>query len=141
MNLIDANVLLYAVNRQAPRHDVSRRWLEAALSGTRPVGFAWVVMLAFVRLSTKPGLFPRPLGVTDATEQVRLWLRRSVAVVVEPTSRHLDILADLLAESGAGGNLVTDAHLGALAIEHNASVISFDRDFGRFAGVRWEEPA
>lgn len=141
MNLLDANVLLYAVNQEAPRHVVSRHWIEAALSGTRPVGFAWVSVLAFLRLSTKPGLFPRPLEVVDAAEQVRRWLQRSTSVVVEPTSRHLDILTGLLAESGAGGNLVNDAHLGALAIEHNATVVSFDRDFARFAGVRWEEPA
>lgn len=141
MKLVDASVLLYAVNEAAPRHAASRRWIEDALGGTRPVGFAWVAILAFLRLSTRPGLFPRPLDVTDATEQVRRWLQRSVSVAVEPTTRHLDIVAGLLDDAGSGGNLVNDAHLGALAIEHNATVVTFDRDFGRFAGVRWEEPA
>ncbi len=140
MNLVDANVLLYAVNEAEPRHAEARAWLDTSLSDTEAVGFAWVVLLAFVRLSTKAGLFPRPLSVDAATRIVRLWVGEGPGIVVEPTARHLDVLASLLRESGTGGNLVSDAHLAALAVEHDATIVSYDRDFQRFAGVRWSEP-
>lgn len=140
MKLVDANVLLYAVNEADPRHAVSVRWLDDALSGTETVAFAWVVLLAFLRLSTKVGVFPRPLPVGVATGIVRLWTGDGPGVVVEPTVRHLDVLAGLLRESGTGGNLTSDAHLAALAVEHDATIISYDRDFLRFPGVRWGEP-
>ncbi len=140
MNVVDANVLLYAVNKADPKHARSVGWLDDALSDGEAVGFAWVSLLAFLRLATKTGLFPRPLGVDDALQQVRAWLGAPAAVVVEPTTRHAEVLAGLLAPAGTGGNLVTDAHLAALAVEHGATVITFDRDFGRFPGVRWSEP-
>lgn len=140
MKLVDANVLLYAVNVADPKHEESRRWLDGALSSGETVGFAWIAVLAFVRLSTRVGLFPNPLPVEEAMGRVRAWLAEPGAVVVEATPRHLDVLAALLAEVGAGGNLVSDAHLAALALEHDATVVTFDSDFGRFRGVRWEAP-
>lgn len=141
MKLVDANVLLYAVNEDAPKHHESRQWLDAALSGGATVGFSWIVLLAFVRLSTKSGIFPRPLTVTESFGLVEAWLAQPAAVVVEPTARHISVLVELLQAVGAGGNLVSDAHLAALAIEHHGQIVSFDRDFGRFAGVKWENPA
>ncbi|MGH8925275.1 MAG: type II toxin-antitoxin system VapC family toxin [Acidimicrobiia bacterium] len=141
MNLVDANILLYAVNTADPKHDESRKWLDSALSGQETVGFAWVVLLAFTRLATKVGLFPRPLSTEGALERIRDWTAQPPSVIVEPTGRHLDLLNGLLAEVGSGANLVNDAHLAALALEHNARVISYDRDFGRFRGVRWGSPA
>jgi hypothetical protein len=140
VNLVDANVLLYARNSASERHEQSLHWLDEALSGREAVGLAWVSLLAFLRLSTKVGLFPKPLAVEAAVEQIRQWLSSPVAVLVEATPRHLDVLAGLLTQTGAGGNLVNDGHLAALAVEHDATVISFDHDFGRFPGVRWREP-
>ena len=140
MNLVDANVLLYAVNEADPKHDECRRWLDSALGGPATVGLAWTVVLAFLRLSSKVGLFPRPLSVGGALERVREWSAQPACVVVEATPRHLAVLAGLLAGVGTGGNLVSDAHLAALAVEHDATLITYDTDFGRFAGVRWHPP-
>lgn len=140
MQLVDANVLLYAVNADVPQHEPARGWLDGALGGAEPVGFAWVVLLAFLRLATHSGVFPRPLTLEDAADVVELWLEQPAAVAVHPTARHLGLLRGLLAESGAAANLVNDAHLAALALEHGAEIVSFDRDFGRFAGVRLRVP-
>lgn len=140
MKLVDANVLLYAVNASDPRHERSRGWLDHALNGVEPVGFSWLAVLAFLRLSTKFGLFPNPLPVDEAVARVRDWLAQPPSVVVEPTARHLGVLAGLLADTGSGANLVNDAHLAALAVEHDAVVVSYDTDFLRFTGVRCEQP-
>jgi uncharacterized protein len=141
VNLVDANVLLYAVNSSEEKHSDSREWLDAALNGTEPVAFSWIALLAFLRLSTKVGLFPHPLSPQDAIDQVRDWISQPQSVVLDPTSRHVDVLAGLLAGTGAGGNLVNDAHLAAVAVEHGATVITYDSDFGRFTGVRWRRPS
>lgn len=140
MILVDANVLLYAINEAEPRHEVAHGWLDRALGGADTVGFAWAVLLAFVRLSTKLGLFPRPLPVEAAMATVQAWVGDGPGVIVEPTPRHLGVLSGLLRSTGAGGNLTSDAHLAALALEHDAVVATFDGDFARFAGVRWEYP-
>lgn len=100
MQLVDANVLLYAVNEAAEHHAKARTWLDGALAAREPVGFAWSVLLAFLRLSTHPAVFPRPLTASEATGVVRAWLAQPPVVVVEPTARHLDVLAGLLAEAG-----------------------------------------
>ncbi|MFC5379385.1 TA system VapC family ribonuclease toxin [Aquipuribacter nitratireducens] len=141
MRLVDANVLLYAVNSDTDHHDASRRWLDEALSGRDTVGFAWVALLAFLRLSTKAGLFPSPLAVDDAFDRVDAWLASPSAVLVRPGPEHGRVLRSLLERAGTGGNLVNDAHLAALALEQKATVVSYDDDFGRFPGVRWQRPA
>lgn len=140
MDLVDANVLLYAVNRDVRHHERSRRWLDGALSGGEAVAFSWLALLAFVRLSTKVGLFPKPLAAAEAMDRVEAWLDAPPSVVLEPTSDHARIVRRLLAEVGVGGNLVNDAHLAALAVEHRCGIVSFDNDFGRFDGVTWREP-
>ncbi len=140
MKLVDANVLLYAVNEDAPRHIESRRWLDGALSGGAAVAFAWIALLAFVRLSTKQKLFANPLSPAGAVGRVEDWLAQPSAVVVEPTARHLDLVRALLEPLGTGGNLVNDAHLAALALEFRCQIVSFDRDFSRFGGVELEIP-
>jgi len=140
MKIVDANVLLYAVNSASEHHHASRQWLDEALSGADRVGLDWVPLLAFVRLATKVGLFPSPLRPADAMERVTEWLGAPGAVPVGPTPRHADVLAGLLARVGSGGNLVNDGHLAALALEHRASIVSYDNDFGRFDGVRWQTP-
>lgn len=140
MKIVDANVLLYAVNSASTHHEASRQWLDGALSGADDVGLAWVPILAFVRLSTKIGLFPSPLPPSDAMRQVVEWTTAPGARTIGPTARHADVLHNLLAQSGTGGNLVNDAHLAALALEHRASIVSYDSDFSRFDGVRWVTP-
>ena len=140
MNLVDANVLLYAVNQDSTHHDAAKRWLDAALAGATTVGWSWIVLLAFLRISTRPAIFPRPLPLDVAVDVVRLWVSAPSSVVVEPTVQHLDVLSSLLSDVGIGGNLVNDAHLAALAIEHRATVVTFDRDFARFTKVQIERP-
>ncbi|MHB1928050.1 MAG: TA system VapC family ribonuclease toxin [Acidimicrobiales bacterium] len=140
MKLPDGNVLLYAVNTDSAHHEDSRRWLDAALSGGETVGFTWIALLAFVRLSTKVELFPSPLSVDEAMARVDAWLAAGPAVVVEPTSAHPRVLHQLLRGLGAGADLVNDAHLAALSLEHKGTVVSYDRDFSRFPGVRWSLP-
>lgn len=140
MKIVDANVLLYAVNEDAEHHAASRSWLDGALGGAASVGLAWVPLLAFVRLATNIGLWPAPMTITDAMAQVQAWLAQPGAHPVQPTHRHPFVLAELLGAAGEGGNLVNDAHLAALAIEHRAQIVTFDRDFDRFPGVRWGRP-
>lgn len=140
MLLVDANVLLNAVNERARDHPAASDWLREALAGTEAVAFAWTVVLAFLRVSTHPAVFPRPLTPADAATTAELWLGSPPAVTLEPTRRHLPLLRGLLERAGTGGNLVGDAHLAALALEHGATVVSFDRDFARFEGVALRVP-
>jgi len=140
MLLVDANVLLYAVNRSAREHDAALEWLTSALTATEAVAFAWTVVLAFLRVGTHPAVFPRPLTIEQAGAALDGWLATAPAVIVEPTRRHLPLLRGLLTTTGSAGNLVNDAHLAALALEHDATVVSFDRDFMRFGGVRSRVP-
>lgn len=140
MTFVDVNLLVYAVNSQASHHKAAKNWWESALSGGENIGLAWAVLLAFVRLTTMPGLVHQPLRVTEAFDLVQMWLEHQSVYLIEPGPRHLLILRDLLQRCGTAGNLTTDAHLAALAIEHNADLYSFDRDFARFPGLRWRDP-
>jgi hypothetical protein len=141
MVIVDANVLLYARNADARQHAASYAWLEEALSGAEGVGLPWTCLLAFLRIATNPRATAVPLPIDDATAQVEHWLAAPSAIAVTPTSRHAAVLAGLLQQTGAAGNLVTDAHLAALAIEHGATIVSYDRDFTRFPGVQHRLPA
>ena len=140
MKLPDANVLLYAVDELSPRHQPARVWLEELLSGEETVAFAWSVLLAVARLSTHASIFLRPLSPDEALDLIDGWLARPSATVVHPTERHAAVLRELLIPLGAAGNLVSDAHLAALAIEHGAELCSCDADFSRFSGLRWVDP-
>lgn len=135
MKVPDVNVLLYAVNADCAQHKTARTWLESAFAGGR-VGFAWPALLGFLRLSTRQGIFARPLALEDALDVTQTWLDHPASQLIAPTDRHAGLLAGLLLAGGRGGNLVSDAHLAALAIEHRAELGSFDRDFEQFAGLR-----
>jgi toxin-antitoxin system PIN domain toxin len=136
----DLNLLIYAVDRSTPDHEVAVAWWNRLLSGSETVGLAWTVMLGFVRLTTSPRIVDAPLAPSAALDYLDRWLGHPVTTVVAPTDRHARVLRDLLARTGTGGNLVSDAHLAALAIEHGAELCSADRDFGRFPGLRWSNP-
>ena len=140
MILVDANLLIYAIDESAPRHDDAKRWLEDVLSGREAVGFAWTVLMAVLRLITNPMIFDTALSIEEATARVEEWMANPTAVTLEPTQRHLSVLRGLLLPLGTAGNLVPDAHLAALAIEHGGVVASADHDFGRFKGLRWFDP-
>lgn len=140
MKLPDVNVLLYAMDASAPRHRVARPWLEERLSGTETFGFAWAVLVAFVRLSTSPHVFATPLSAGEAFDIIDGWLAQPCAAVVHPTERHAALMRELLEPLGTAGNLTSDAHLAALSIEHGAELCSSDRDYSRFPRVRWSDP-
>jgi uncharacterized protein len=140
VNLLDANILLYAYNRASQHHQPARRWLEDALTGSLPVAFCWPTILAFLRIATNPRAVSRPLSIAEARSIVDSWFAIPVATLVHPTDRHWEILGELLATGQASGPLVSDAHLAALAIEHGATLITNDRDFARFTGLRVEYP-
>jgi hypothetical protein len=138
VKLPDVNVLLYAANEASPEHEEARTWLESAFNEAEGVGLAWVALLGFIRLSTRRGIFPKPLPVEDAVSVVQAWLSHERASVLHPSGRHLSILGRLLVGAQTAGNLTTDAHLAALAIEHGATLGSFDADFERFSGLRFD---
>jgi uncharacterized protein len=140
VKLPDLNLLIYALDEGSPRHVKARSWLEASLSGTETVGFAWAVLLGFVRLLTNPAILEAPLDVTEALDYVEGWLSQSCATLVVPTEAHTSLLRKLLEPLGSAGNLTSDAHLAALAIEHGAELYSCDTDFARFEGLRWSDP-
>lgn len=140
MKLPDVNLLLYALDAASPHHARAKPWLEQALSGTEPVGFAWPVLLAFLRLSTRAQLFDNPLKPAEAFDVIEGWLAQPPALVLHPTERHSGILRGLVLPLGTAGNITTDAHLAALAIEHGGEVCSADTDFARFPGLRWTNP-
>ena len=140
MKVVDANLLLYAIDRRSPRHRAALSWLEKQLSGQEPVAFAWVVLLAVARLSTNPIVFERPLSADRAFDVVDRWLAQPCAIIVHPGDRHAAMVRHLLRPLGTAGNLVNDAHLAALAIEHGADLYSCDADFSRFPGLRWVNP-
>lgn len=137
MKLVDTNILLYAVDRDGKHFGTARRWVEDTLNGAHGLAFAWLALVGFVRLSTRPGILNRPLSVADALTVQDDWLTCPNTKILQPGQRHADIFARLLLTVGTGGNLTNDAHLAALAIEHNAEMTSFDRDFKRFPGLKF----
>jgi toxin-antitoxin system PIN domain toxin len=140
VKLLDASVLIHAYDPDFQRHQQSRNWLEKAFSDPEKIGLAWVAILAFLRISTNPRAFRRPFSVEEATRIVSEWLDRPNAVVLEPGQRHWAILSELLSTARARADLVTDAHLASLAIEHGAVLCTDDRDFARFPGLKTVDP-
>jgi uncharacterized protein len=136
----DVNLLIYAVDDLSSEHRRARRWFEGLLSGDEPVGLAWSIIVAFVRLSTRPSIFAAPLTSDAAITIVQSWTAVPNVEIIEPTARHLELMRGLLAPVGTAGNLVPDAHLAALALEYGATLASRDHDFGRFRGLKWVDP-
>lgn len=140
MLLPDANLLIYAVNRAAPAHDPARAWLEQVLSGTTPVALPWLVILAFIRITTHPRIFANPLEPDAALEYVSGWMEQPHVSILHPGNRHWLILSRLLRRDGTAGNLTHDAHLAAIAIEHGCTLCSADFDFLRFDELDFLNP-
>jgi uncharacterized protein len=138
--LPDVNLLVHAYNAESPVHAAARAWWEALLNGSRPVGLAWVGMLGFVRIATHRQVFSNPMPVAMACSHARTWMARPYVTILDPGARHAEIVFGLLESLGTAGNLTTDAHLAALAIEHQAELHSTDADFARFPGLRWMNP-
>jgi hypothetical protein len=138
--LVDANLLLYAVSSTAPQHEAARRWWEQTLNGAERVGLPWQTIGAFVRITTHPRVTHRPFSAEQAWSHVAEWLDLDVVWVPPATGRTAVVLGDLLRTTGATGNLVPDAQLAALAIEHGLAVATADTDFARFPGLRWFDP-
>jgi toxin-antitoxin system PIN domain toxin len=140
MMILDANLLLYAVNRDAPMHAGAKAWIEGIFSGEEEIGLSWNVILAFLRLTTRPGLFRKPLSIERALSVMSEWLNRPNVTVIHPGPRHLELFRELIVPLGSAGNLTSDVHLAALALENNARLCSCDTDFGRFRGLDWMNP-
>jgi uncharacterized protein len=141
MTLVDANVLLYAVNSASSQHATAKAWLDDALSNDARIGIPWLSLLAFLRIATHPTVFPRPLTVDQALEVVGVWCQAANVVHPEPGRGFAATLAHTMTAGSAPGNLVNDAYLAALAIEHDAAVATFDRDFARFPEVKTLMPS
>jgi len=138
--LLDANLLLYAVNEDAPHHEAAASWLTDRLNGSHRVGLPWQTLTSFLRIATHPRAFPYPFSPPVAWDRVTDWLAAPAAWVPEPGVDHARILGDLVVRHDVRGNLLPDAQLAALALEHGLSVASADTDFARFREVRWENP-
>jgi hypothetical protein len=140
MKLLDVNLLLYAVNSDSPPHLVAKGWLEKVFAEDEPVALPWVVLLAFLRIATNGRILTCPLSADQALEVVNGWLSVPSVRVLQAGTEHWRILRSLLAETGTGGNLTTDAHLAAMAIEHGCELCSSDRDFLRFPRLKSSNP-
>lgn len=140
MILIDVNILLYATNTHASQHAAAREWLDGRLVEAGRVGLPWATLLGFLRMATNARIVRQPLTMQNAWKQVGQWLDCEPVWIPQPTQRHSEVLAKLLAEPGVHGNLVSDAHLAALAIEHGLTLCSTDGDFARFRELKWLNP-
>jgi toxin-antitoxin system PIN domain toxin len=140
MIIPDVNLLIYAYDSTSPWHERAANWWASCLSGTTPVGMSWVVALGFVRLWTNARVFSNPMPIDLAASHVESWLNRRVVKMINPGPRHSELVFSFLRAEGKGGNLTTDAHLAALAIEFRGTIHTADTDFLRFPGVRWLNP-
>jgi len=140
MILVDANLLLYAEDSRSVHHARACAWWDAQLSETNPVALSWPVLTAFLRIATNPRLHQRPLTLREGIERIQSWLDQPCVRIVQATDEHWPIFQKMLRAGNATANLVSDAHLAALAIEHNCELQSTDADFARFAGLKWKNP-
>ena len=140
MTILDANLLLYAYNADAPQQPAAARWLQQLWESGETVALPWMTLWAFLRICTNPRIWENPRPAQDAFALIREWLAQPGVVVPQPGPRHAEILELLVVNHGAAGARLTDAALAALAIEHGATLASTDQDFRRFPGLRWIDP-
>ena len=140
MILIDANILLYAEDALHPQNKKAREWWDGRLSGTESVCLCWTVLSAFIRIATSPRVFDHPLSLEQAISRVQSWLDQPCTRIVRPTERHWTVFQQMLMDGQAVANLVSDAHLAALAIQHGCELASTDSDFSRFPKLKWRNP-
>ncbi len=140
MILVDANLLLYAEDSLSEFHERARRWWDGQLSAAAPVYLCWPVINAFLRVTTNIRLHQRPLTLAEASARVQSWFDQPCVRTIQPSDHHWTIFQRMMRDGKAVGNLVSDAHLAALAVEHNCVLASSDADFGRFRGLKWENP-
>lgn len=140
MILPDVNLLIYAHNLRAPQHGKAERWWQDCLSGNEGIALAWVVIQGFVRISTHPKIFENPMTAADVLDRVEEWLSLPHVQIIHPPASHLVTWARLLRQLGIAGNLTTDSHLAALAIERGLILHTTDADFARFPGLKWTNP-
>ena len=140
MILIDANLLLYAEDSLSEFHEEARSWWDEQLSGSNPVALCWPALTAFIRIGTNARLHRRPLTLKEAIERVQSWLEQPCVRLIQTTEQHWPLFQQMLRAGNASANLVSDAHLAALAVEHNCVLYSTDTDFARFRGLKWKNP-
>lgn len=141
MYLVDANILVYATDPTAPKHEAARQWLASALGGSsQSVGLPWPNLFAYLRIVTNPRIYSPPAPVDEAWNRVTQFLDAPAAWIPQPGPRHRHIFESLVAEVQPTGNLISDAHLAALATEHGLTVVSADSDFAKFTSIRWLNP-
>jgi toxin-antitoxin system PIN domain toxin len=140
MILPDINLLVYAYDESSPYHAAAKRWLSALLDGRQAIGFPLVSLLGFIRLTSNPKVFRNPFSTREACEIVSSWLATPQAAVTSPTGRHFEVLQQLFDATHASSSLTTNAHIAALAIEHDGTIHSNDRDFTRFPRVTCVNP-
>lgn len=140
MKIVDLNLLIYAVNTDAPQHRQAKDWLEEALNQSETIGLSWSVILGFLRITTNPRIMQKPISPEQSIELIDIWLTLQSVKIVTPGNDHWLILKEILAKLGVAANITTDAHLAALAIENGATLYSTDNDFGRFEKLNWINP-
>ena len=133
-------MLIYATHEFMPEHKLAKAWLEEVLNLQNRVAIPWSNLLAFIRISSNPRIFDRPLSTKEAVEQVKTWYSLENVWVPQPGKNYFEILTELLLQSNASGNLVSDAHLAALSIEHGLTLYSTDSDFAKFKVLKWVNP-
>jgi len=121
-------------------HAAAKKWWEKQLSNTEPVCLSWPVINAFIRIGTNPRLQRRVMTLAEAMERVQSWFDQPCVRIIQPTENHWELFQQMLRVGNATANLVADAHLAALAVEHNCVLQSNDTDFARFRGLKWNNP-
>ena len=140
MILVDANLLLYAEDSLSEHHETARNWWDTQLSGSEAVALCWPVLTAFIRIGTNARLHKRPLTLKEAIERVQSWIDQPCVRIIQASEQHWELFQKMLRVGNATANLVSDARLAALAVEHNCALHSTDTDFARFRGLKWKNP-
>jgi hypothetical protein len=140
MILPDVNVLIYAHDESSKDHSRAKGWWEDQLNGSQMIGLSWVVLLGFIRLLTNPRIYRNPYSPPEILAIIKTWLEQPQVKIIHPSEHHFHRLASLIEQGGTAGNLTTDAHLAALAIERGLILQTTDADFARFPGLKWNNP-